>query len=194
MVSPPPQIIISEAHLPLAEKTIKPVAVGGIAGGEKYVSQGILFKVHRLAISGTLDLATHCVPTISLHSISRYRSTNRVGCMAGLCRCVNCAVLVVVCSCVCVYVWCVCVCVSCASAHRSAQNDERAMKGAVHELKGVMAVYQVARRLPLGICLPLLAMVDYRGYRLLATRCAQTITRKHSTQERRDSSYISHQR
>lgn len=46
MVSPPPQIIISEAHLPLAEKTIKPVAVGGIAGGEKYVSQGILFKVH----------------------------------------------------------------------------------------------------------------------------------------------------
>lgn len=72
----------------------------------------------------------------------------------------------------------VCLCVrACVRASASAdcsahQNDERAMKGALHELKGVMAVYQVARRLPLGLCLPLLAMVDYRGYRLLATRCA----------------------
>ena len=38
------KVIVSEAGLPAAEKTIKPVALGGQAGGEKYVAQGILFK------------------------------------------------------------------------------------------------------------------------------------------------------
>ncbi len=51
------------------------------------------------------------------------------------------------------------------------QNNERALKGASHELKGVMTVLQAVRRLGLGLCLPLLAIVDYRGFRLLATRC-----------------------
>lgn len=36
------KIIISELHLP--NKSIKPVSIGGIAGGEKYIVQGILFK------------------------------------------------------------------------------------------------------------------------------------------------------
>jgi hypothetical protein len=38
------KIIISELSLPVQRKTIKPVSVGGIAGGEKYVCQNILFK------------------------------------------------------------------------------------------------------------------------------------------------------
>ncbi|EFA86726.1 hypothetical protein PPL_00531 [Heterostelium album PN500] len=38
------RIIISEHLLPDELKTIKPVSVGGIAGGEKYIVQGILFK------------------------------------------------------------------------------------------------------------------------------------------------------
>jgi hypothetical protein len=39
------QIIVSEVCLPYAHKTIKPIGLGGIAGGEKYHVQGILFKV-----------------------------------------------------------------------------------------------------------------------------------------------------
>jgi hypothetical protein len=38
------KIIISEMSLPVSLKTIKPTSVGGIAGGEKYIVQGILFK------------------------------------------------------------------------------------------------------------------------------------------------------
>lgn len=38
------KIIISEKALPVAQKTIKPSSVGGIAGGEKYIVNGILFK------------------------------------------------------------------------------------------------------------------------------------------------------
>lgn len=45
------QIIIAEAHVPDAEKTIRPVAIGGIAGGEKFVAQGILFKARGLGMA-----------------------------------------------------------------------------------------------------------------------------------------------
>eukprot|EP01117_Protostelium_nocturnum_P004713 TRINITY_DN1709_c0_g1_i1.p1 TRINITY_DN1709_c0_g1~~TRINITY_DN1709_c0_g1_i1.p1 ORF type:complete len:1608 (-),score=618.00 TRINITY_DN1709_c0_g1_i1:52-4875(-) len=38
------RIIISENCLPVSEKTIKPVSVGGVAGGQKYIVCGILFK------------------------------------------------------------------------------------------------------------------------------------------------------
>lgn len=38
------KIIISERYLPDNKKTIKPMSFGGIAGGEKYKVQGILFK------------------------------------------------------------------------------------------------------------------------------------------------------
>lgn len=37
------KVIISEAHLPVEEKTIAPVEVGGV-GGEKYIYAGIFFK------------------------------------------------------------------------------------------------------------------------------------------------------
>jgi len=40
------KVIISEHFLPLAQKTIKPIThLGGIAGGEKYIVRGILFKL-----------------------------------------------------------------------------------------------------------------------------------------------------
>jgi len=38
------KVIISEKYLPDEEKTIKPITIGGIAGGQKYCIQGILFK------------------------------------------------------------------------------------------------------------------------------------------------------
>lgn len=39
------RIIISEQHLRKAEQTVRPVDLGGIAGGTKYVVQGIVFKL-----------------------------------------------------------------------------------------------------------------------------------------------------
>ena len=39
------RIIISELYLPDDEKTIKPLRVGGVAGGSKFVAANILFKL-----------------------------------------------------------------------------------------------------------------------------------------------------
>lgn len=36
--------IIEEKILPLDQKSIKPVSIGGVAGGEKYIYEGIFFK------------------------------------------------------------------------------------------------------------------------------------------------------
>ena len=38
------RIIISETYISVENKTIKPQTIGGIAGGSKYICQGILFK------------------------------------------------------------------------------------------------------------------------------------------------------
>ena len=43
------------------------------------------------------------------------------------------------------------------------------MKAASHELKGVVNIYHRAQEMGVKVCLPLLALVDYRGYRLLAS-------------------------
>ena len=39
------RVILSELHLPPAQKTIKPVSIGGVAGGEKFLIKSILFKL-----------------------------------------------------------------------------------------------------------------------------------------------------
>lgn len=38
------RVIISELSVPIQNKTIKPTSIGGAAGGEKYIVNGILFK------------------------------------------------------------------------------------------------------------------------------------------------------
>ncbi len=38
------RVIISELSVPIHYKTIKPTSIGGTAGGEKYIVNGILFK------------------------------------------------------------------------------------------------------------------------------------------------------
>jgi len=92
------KVIISELTLPLHLKTIKPINIGGVAGGHKYIALGILFK---------LALDTQ-----------------------GL------------------YV-----------------GDQNAMKAAGHELKGLMSYYNCRVD---GLHHPLMALIDYRGYRLVA--------------------------
>jgi hypothetical protein len=44
------QIIIAERNLPPWKKTIKPLNVGGIAGGLKFIVRGILFKNEQIYI------------------------------------------------------------------------------------------------------------------------------------------------
>lgn len=38
------KIIIDEVHLPVIQKNIQPAKMGGVAGGEKYLVEGIFFK------------------------------------------------------------------------------------------------------------------------------------------------------
>jgi hypothetical protein len=41
------RIIISELHLANSEKTFKPRDMGGVAGGQKYLEEGVFFKFAR---------------------------------------------------------------------------------------------------------------------------------------------------
>eukprot|EP01119_Soliformovum_irregulare_P018159 TRINITY_DN5508_c0_g1_i4.p1 TRINITY_DN5508_c0_g1~~TRINITY_DN5508_c0_g1_i4.p1 ORF type:complete len:1482 (-),score=512.19 TRINITY_DN5508_c0_g1_i4:32-3964(-) len=92
------RIIISEHCLPDEQKTLKPVSVGGVAGGQKYICNGILFKF-----------------SIDHHNLYG--------------------------------------------------GDENAMKAAAHELKGLQNYYHCNIH---GLCFPLMAFIDYRGWRLQA--------------------------
>ncbi len=38
------QVIISEMHLPLESRSVRPLKMGGVLGGHKYIVRGILFK------------------------------------------------------------------------------------------------------------------------------------------------------
>lgn len=49
------------------------------------------------------------------------------------------------------------------------QRDDLAMKAAGHELKGCLNIYHKSEESGLALSLPLIALVDYRGFRLLAT-------------------------
>ncbi len=82
------KIIISELYgnltltvaVPVAYKTIKPVAIGGVAGGEKYIVQNILFKfaidVHNLFPSNIEagKLADHDLKGFTAHYPARSES------------------------------------------------------------------------------------------------------------------------
>lgn len=94
--------------MPESEKTIKPAALGGLAGGTKYVVQNIMFKF-------VLDFELK--PGLWMYGTGDQRS------------------------------------------------DENAMKSASHELKGLMSWYSCNIR---GLCFPLQALVDYKGFRVLA--------------------------
>lgn len=93
------KIIISEVFLPYKQKTIKPISIGGVAGGEKYIHRGILFKF----------------------------AMDWEGLYGG---------------------------------------DEYSAKVASHELKGLARYFSCAVR---GLHFPLMALIDYRGFRLTAS-------------------------
>ncbi len=39
------RVIINELHLPLEQKTLRPVSMGGSLGGSKFIVRGVLFKI-----------------------------------------------------------------------------------------------------------------------------------------------------
>jgi hypothetical protein len=105
------KIIISEAALPLHQKTIKPAMLGGVAGGDKFVVHGILFKF-------ATDSLVCTNPPIWLYGGSE-------------------------------------------------RDDEAAVKAASHELEARDRWF--LRSLPeRQLCFPLVVLVSYKGYRLLA--------------------------
>ncbi|EFA75197.1 hypothetical protein PPL_11271 [Heterostelium album PN500] len=101
------KIIISEVNLPDEQKTIKPLSLGGVAGGYKYKCQDIIFKF-------VVDV--EIAPGLWM-----YGDTSR--------------------------------------------SDEKAQKSAGHELKGLNYFMEHSNGL---IKFPLMAIIDYGGYRLLA--------------------------
>eukprot|EP01119_Soliformovum_irregulare_P020731 TRINITY_DN6771_c0_g1_i1.p1 TRINITY_DN6771_c0_g1~~TRINITY_DN6771_c0_g1_i1.p1 ORF type:complete len:1301 (+),score=414.07 TRINITY_DN6771_c0_g1_i1:81-3983(+) len=90
------RIIILERYSPI--KTIHPVPIGGIAGGEKYIAQGILFKFA-------------------------------------------------------------------VDSHGLYGSDELSAKAAGNELRSLVALYKCQNP---GICVPLMSLIDFRGFRLIA--------------------------
>ncbi|KAF2070369.1 hypothetical protein CYY_008312 [Polysphondylium violaceum] len=101
------KIIISELHLPAESKTIKPLALGGVAGGLKFKCQDIIFK---------FVVDTELIPGIWMYGESK-------------------------------------------------RSDEKAQKSAGHEIKGLNHFMELSNG---TIRFPLMATIDYRGYRILA--------------------------
>lgn len=69
-------IIISERYLPVEQKTIKPLDIGGIAGGEKFIVQGILYVMHPAMILFHADFLSilSCSSLDKLQVRVRYRA------------------------------------------------------------------------------------------------------------------------
>eukprot|EP01125_Pyxidicula_operculata_P017771 TRINITY_DN626_c0_g1_i2.p1 TRINITY_DN626_c0_g1~~TRINITY_DN626_c0_g1_i2.p1 ORF type:complete len:1906 (-),score=451.08 TRINITY_DN626_c0_g1_i2:60-5777(-) len=101
------KIIISECFLPDSEKTLKPVSLGGLAGGKKYIFQGILFKF-------ALDVPLN--DTVWMYGGNK-------------------------------------------------PNNEKAMKAAAHERKGLINLFHC--HLP-GFHCPLMQLIHYKGFCLTA--------------------------
>lgn len=104
------KVIINELNVPDEWKTIKPANVGGVAGGAKYIVQGILYKF-------CLDPIVSKKPLVWLYGGER-------------------------------------------------PDDDNAMKAAGLELQGLglIATSQMTQ-----LHVPLMALIDYKGFRLIAT-------------------------
>ncbi|KAF2076806.1 hypothetical protein CYY_001883 [Polysphondylium violaceum] len=101
------KIIISELHLPEDLKTIKPLALGGVAGGLKFKCHDIIFK---------FVVDTELIPGHWMYGGAK-------------------------------------------------RSDEKAQKSAGHEIKGLNHFMELSSN---TLRFPLMATIDYRGYRILA--------------------------
>jgi Clustered mitochondria len=120
------KIIISEYHLSLDQKTIRPAGAGGIAGGQKYIVSNIFFK-----FALDVDLARVSESRSAGHPLG-VRAKKPPFYMYG---------------------------------GRGVRNDSAAMKAAKNDLRGLLAYYGTRTS---SLCYPLMTLIDYRGYRLVA--------------------------
>ena len=134
------KIIISERYLPVKEKTIKPNdRLGGVAGGEKYIHQGILFKF-------AVDVRVYPPPDQSPSADAR---GHRAGCGGGgFARTVTGAGTN--------EVW---------MYGGESPSDEAAQHVAGNELRGLISFFKCNVK---DLHVPLMALIDYLGFRLVA--------------------------
>lgn len=141
------RIIISELYLPTSQKTIKPSSVGGVAGGQKFIVQGILFK---FSVDVELRKAPKSASSATLPSFdpSSAPSTPKGSDLKA--RTPSNSISPVPAS-----IW---------MYGGAVPSTEYAMKAAKHELRSTIAYFST------NTCrVPLVALVDFRGYRVLCS-------------------------
>mmetsp|Transcript_14516 Transcript_14516/g.43598 ORF Transcript_14516/g.43598 Transcript_14516/m.43598 type:complete len:844 (+) Transcript_14516:997-3528(+) len=123
------RIVVSERSLPLHLKTVRPAQVGGVAGGEKYLVRGILFK---FAVDQQgLFSSSYLERQRSAFEQQRASSGDRQK-LEQLLR---------------------------------SEGDQYAAKVAGHDLKSLTHLFNAWVS---DVHFPLLALLDYRGHRLVA--------------------------
>ena len=115
------KIIITEYYLPEAEKTIKSVDAGGVAGGSKFICSNIFFK---FALDTDLTEDARKKKNLTQEQLP-----------------------------------------SCWMYGGPEPDDYSAMKASKNDMTGLMSYYNA--KIP-GLYFPLMALIDYRGFRLIA--------------------------
>ena len=73
------RVIINEMHLPVEAKTVRPLKLGGVLGGHKYVVRGVLFKIPNGEMFSAYPDPFHIANKIQGHELKlRRRESMRV--------------------------------------------------------------------------------------------------------------------
>ena len=66
------RVIISEMNLPLESKTVRPLTLGGVLGGSKYVVRGVLFKIPNGALFSDYPDPFYIANKVQGHELKGY--------------------------------------------------------------------------------------------------------------------------
>lgn len=68
------KLIISEMHFPPEQKTVRPVKIGGVLGGAKYIVRGVLFKIPDGAMFSSYDDPMRIANKVQGHELKGLKS------------------------------------------------------------------------------------------------------------------------
>lgn len=68
------RVIINEMHLPVEAKTVRPLKLGGVLGGHKYVVHGVLFKIPNGEMFSAYPDPFHIANKIQGHELKGLRA------------------------------------------------------------------------------------------------------------------------
>ena len=68
------RVIINEMHLPVEAKTVRPLKLGGVLGGHKYVVRGVLFKIPDGGMFSAYPDPLHIANKVQGHELKGLRS------------------------------------------------------------------------------------------------------------------------